>query len=281
MNEEGLVDLKQTTISSLDTSRKVSPKGIEYWLARDLQRLLDYDKWSNFKNVIEKAKMACQTVGCKPEHHFADVGKMVSIGSKAERPIDDIALSRYACYLIAMNGDPSKPVIAAAQTYFAVQTRKQELAEQRDDLESRLALRNRVKDHNKYLASAAKEAGVQSFPLFQDSGYRGLYDGLGVGEIKARKGIPDKEVLLDCMGRAELAANDFRITQTEMTLRQQAVKGDQQARETHKRVGKEVRNTISTLGGTMPENLPPEPSVKKLTSVKKRQIKELPPPSGR
>lgn len=277
MEGEDIV-VRESVIRTLDSIKKIANNGIECWLARDLQELLGYSKWDNFKLAIDKAKMACESVGTISSHHFADISKMVSLGSSAERRIDDVALTRYACYLIAMNGDPSKPEIAAAQTYFAIQTRKQEVSEQLDEAKDRLGLRERVRDANKGLNTAAKDAGVQNYAFFHDAGYQGLYGGLRLSEIKQVKGINPNEDLLDCAGRAELAANEFRITQAELRLRSEQVKGQKEAEETHHHVGKEVRQTIEKLSGIMPENLPPAPSIKKLKRTKKS--KELPSSSS-
>ena len=267
----------KSTIRTLGNIKRTTNKGVEFWLARELQELLGYSKWDNFKGAIERAKMACASVGDELCHHFADTSNMMALGKGAERKIDDVALTRYACYLIAMNGDPSKPEIAAAQTYFAIQTRKQELSDQQTESQKRLMLRDRVKDANKHLSGAAKEAEVQHWGLFQDAGYRGLYGGLGLNQLKEKKGIPSKEDLLDCVGRAELAANEFRITQTEQQLSRKQIKGDRAARETHREVAQEVRNTIKKIGGTMPEELPRESSIKKLKKL--ADTKELPPSS--
>ena len=277
MENNELVNIKQNTIKHLEGIKHSSPKGFDYWSARELGELLGYADWRNFKEAIARAKMALESCGGNPRNHFGDVTKMVSLGSDAKRGIDDILLTRYACYLIAMNGDPSKPEIAASQSYFAVQTRRQELAEQRSEVEDRLELRDRVKDRNKYLNMAAKEAGVTNYAFFNDAGYKGLYGELGLSEIKRKKGIPQKDNLLDCIGRAELAANEFRITQTELTLRNDQIKGQQNAENTHHRVSKEVRNTIKTLGGTTPENLPSETPIKQLQKAKK--AKQIPPSS--
>jgi len=277
MEEEHLAVIKQSTIETLDRFKKRTKEGVEYWLARDLQILLGYTQWRNFEAAIEKAKMACASVGAESCHHFADISKTMASGKGAERPIRDVALTRYACYLTAMNGDPDKPQIAAAQTYFAVQTRKQELTEQRNDDEDRLALRDRVRGANKELNSTAKGAGVQNYAFFHDAGYQGLYNGLRLSAIKQFKGINPKEDLLDCAGRAELAANEFRITQTEERLRTQQVKGQKVAEDTHNYVGKEIRQTIKKLGGTMPEDLPPAPSIKQLK--KQAKPKQIPPSS--
>jgi len=277
MEKKELANIKQSTIKYLDGIKCRDSRGFDYWKARDLQKLLGYTEWRNFKDAINRAKMACESSGGIPSHHFGDVTKMVSLGSAAKRDIDDVVLTRYACYLIAMNGDPSKPDIATAQTYFAIQTRKQELVEQLNGAEDRLVLRDRVRDANKDLNSAAKGVGVQKFAFFHDAGYRGLYGGLRLSEIKSVKGIELKEDLLDRIGRAELAANEFRITQTELRLRNQQVKGQKQAEDVHNYVGKEVRGTIKKLSGAMPEDLPSAPPIKQLRKV--RKTKELPPSS--
>ena len=258
-------------IRSLDKIKQTHEKGFEYWLARDLQIALGYTHWDSFKDVIEKAKMACESVGGIPNNHFADMPKMVNIGSGTKRAVDDVALTRYACYLIAMNGAPSKPEIAAAQTYFAVQSRKQEL----NEIEDRLKLRDRVKVANKELNSAAKAVGVDNYAFFHDEGYKGLYGGLRSSDIKRVKGINQKEDLLDRAGRAELAANEFRITQTEIRLRNEDIKGQKKAEEVHYFVGNEVRQTMKKAGGKMPEDLPAEPPIKQLRKAKK--TKKLPP----
>jgi DNA-damage-inducible protein D len=279
MEDKNISNSGQNLINMLDDLKKTSIRGIDYWWARDLQNLLGYSQWRDFENVIKKAKMSCASVGGEPSHNFADKRKSVTSQDKSERFVNDIALTRYACYLVAMNGEPSKPEIAAAQTYFAVKTHQQELSEQDDAAESRLALRDKVKDAVKYLNSAAKEAGVEQYGLFHDAGYRGLYGEIGLPEIKKKKGIDPKEDLFDRIDRAELAANAFRITQTELTLRNQQIKGEQNARETHHRVGQEVRNTIKKIGGKMPEQLPAAPSIKQLKKEQKKKPKELPPPS--
>ena len=277
MENNGIIDIKQNTIRFLDEIKKKDCRGFDYWHARDLQKLLGYVEWRNFKDAIKRAKMACESSGGISNHHFGDVTKMVFLGSDAKRETNDVVLTRYACYLIAMNGDPSKPEIAAAQTYFAIQTHKQELAEQSSEVEDRLELRDRVRDANKYLNSAAKEVGVNNYAFFHDAGYKGLYGGMGKVDIMQIKDINPKEDLLDRIGRAELAANEFRITQTELTLRREQGKGQRNAENTHYGIGKEVRNTIEKLGGTMPEDLPSAPSIKQLNGKKKP--KELPPSS--
>jgi DNA-damage-inducible protein D len=258
---------------SLDEKKMYTPEGVEYWLGRDLQVILGYDTWQNFAQVIERAIHACESIGVDPCNHFSDATNMVVVGSGAQVQRADYFLTRYACYLIAMNGDSRKAEIGFAQTYFAVQTRRQEQFDELAEAEKRIELRERVKDNVKHLNEAAKGAGVQDYPSFHAAGYRGLYGGLGVGEIKQRKNIEAKESILDRAGRAELAANDFRITQTEEKLA--GVNGERQATAVHHSVGKEVRKAIENIGGTMPEDLPPEPHIKHLLKEQKKRKKQL------
>lgn len=265
---------------SFESIRHMDDDGNEFWYARDLQRVLDYAKWSNFHNVLDKASTACQNSGHLIEHHFYPVDKVVELGSKAKRRIKDYCLSRYACYLIVQNGNPAKAVIAHGQTYFAVQTRRQELLDADEDFqalsedEKRLYLRNELREHNKQLVEAAKQAGVESnldFAVFQNHGYQGLYGGMGAKDIHHRKGLKKSQKILDHMGSTELAANLFRATQTEDKLRREAIDGKQEANRAHYQVGRKVRQTIKELGGTMPENLPtPTDSVKKLERAQKK-----------
>ena len=235
--------------------------------------------------MVERAREACRNSGQPEADHFEDILEMVDIGSGARRELPDVRLSRYACYLIVQNGDPSKPVIANGQTYFAMQTRRQELADdakfaQLSEDEKRLAIRNELATHNKHLAAAAKDAGVESsldYAIFQDHGYRGLYGGLGNKEIHARKGLKKSQKILDHMGSTELAANLFRATQTEEKLRRDQVQGKSQANKTHFEVGRKVRQTIEELGGTMPENLPkPDNSIQQIESARKRLDRKTP-----
>ena len=263
-----LVKYSEQTFESI---KHVNEYGEEYWLARELQLVLEYAQWRRFSDAIERAKLACKNSGFAVEDHFADVGKMVDIGSGAERQIDDVMLSRYACYLIVMNGDPRKEVIAIGQSYFAVKTRQQELIdnyEQMSEDQKRLAIRNEMIAHNKSLAEAAQMAGIEDqreYAIFQNKGYQGLYGGLGAKEIHARKGLKKSQKILDHMGSTELAANLFRATQTDEKLRRENIQGKQAAYDTHYQVGKKVRQTIQELGGTMPEDLPtPEKSVKQI-----------------
>ncbi|MDQ5942454.1 MAG: DNA protein [Pseudomonadota bacterium] len=253
--------------------RHVDADGNEFWLARPLAKVLDYSEYRHFLPVIERAREACRKSSQAEENHFEDVLEMVDIGSGARRELPDIRLSRYACYLVVQNGDPGKPVIANGQTYFAMQTRRQELADDEKfarltEEEKRLAIRNELAAHNKYLAAAAKDAGVETsldYAIFQDHGYRGLYGGLSAKDIHARKGLKKSQKILDHMGSTELAANLFRATQAEEKLKRDQVSGKAQANRTHFEVGQKVRQTIKELGGTMPEALPtPETSIKQV-----------------
>jgi DNA-damage-inducible protein D len=255
----------------------------EFWFARDLAPLLEYQDWRNFLQVIEKAKTACEASGYSVADHFGEVTKMVDLGSGAKRGITDYELSRYACYLIVQNGDPSKPVIANGQTYFALQTRRQELGDEKafaqlSEDERRLMLRGELVHHNKALTAAAKDAGVETaldYAIFQDHGYKGLYGGLGAKEIQARKGLKKSQKILDHMGSTELAANLFRATQTEEKLRRDSIRGKKQANQTHFEVGAKVRQTIKDLGGTMPEALPtPGKSIQQIEREQKKLKKE-------
>lgn len=264
---------------SFEGIRREDERGNEFWSARELAPLLEYPQWRNFVPVVDKAKQACERSGNAVADHFADMRKMVHIGSRAQRPISDVHLSRYACYLIVQNGDPSKPVIANGQTYFAIQTRRQELKDNEQfatlsEDEKRLAIRNELAAHNKYLAAAAQDAGVETpvdYAIFQNHGYKGLYGGLDAKAIHIRKGLKKSHKILDYMGSTELAANLFRATQAEEKLRRDKTQGKQQANHTHFEVGKKVRETISELGGTMPEDLPtPDKSIKQVESSQKK-----------
>ena len=252
-------------------------EGIEFWYARELQGVLEYTQWRNFLKVIDKAKEACENAQQSTPDHFADVGKMVTLGSGSQREIEDMMLSRYACYLIVMNGDPRKEVIALGQTYFAIKTRQQELIEHYEELsedQKRLAIRNEMKEHNKRLSQAAKDAGVKTtidYAIFQNYGYQGLYGGLKAKDIHERKGLQKNQHILDHMDYEELAANLFRATQTEAKLRRDKVEQKAAANQTHYEVGKKVRQTIADLGGTMPEDLPvPEKSIKQIEKEQKQ-----------
>ena len=259
----------EPVILALNKARRIAPNTEEYWMARDIQQILGYDRWENFQSVIQKGKTACAGSDINPDYHFLDTTKVIRAGKGAKLERADCYLTRYACYLIAMNGDPAKPEVATAQSYFAYQTRKQELDDQLTEAQRRIALRDRVRKGNKALAGAAFGAGVKRFAIFNDAGYRGLY-GMGLADIKNFKKIPAAEDLLDCAGRAELAANEFRITQTEQKLKRDSIQGEERAFQTHETVGREVRAAIQRVGGTMPEHLPPEAPIKKLIAEQKK-----------
>lgn len=266
--EAGLAQYSEQTFESI---KHINEYGEEYWLARELQSVLEYTEWRNFSNAIEKAKESCHNSNVPVVDHFVDVNKTIPMPKGAQKEVSDIILSRYACYLIVMNGDPRKEVIAVGQSYFAVKTRQQELIEDYEQLtedQKRLAIRSEMIAHNKSLAEAAQQAGVvdsRDYAIFQNKGYQGLYGGLGAKEIHARKGLKKGQKILDHMGSTELAANLFRATQTDEKLRRENIRGKQAAYETHYEVGKKVRQTIKELGGTMPEDLPtPKKSIQQL-----------------
>ena len=264
-------DIERYSEKIFGNIKHVNEYGQEFWYARDLQRVLTYSQWRYFLEVIFKAMDACEASGNKVDDHFAEVRKLVQIGSGAERKVEDYMLTRYACYLIVMNGDSRKEVIALGQTYFAVKTRQQELIDDYEQLsedQKRLAIRNEIREHNKSLAEAAKNAGVvepRDYAIFQNRGYQGLYGGLGAKDIHTRKGLKKSQQILDHMGSTELAANLFRATQTDEKLRRDQVVGKKEAGDVHFQVGQKVRQTIKELGGTMPEDLPtPQKSIKQI-----------------
>jgi DNA-damage-inducible protein D len=259
-----MTTLPSPTHRSFEDQKQVNEHGAEYWSARELQPLLGYDQWRRFEQAIKRAMDACKESGNEQDDHFAGAGKMMPLAKGAMREVQDYFLSRFACYLIAMNGDPRKPEIALAQQYFVVQTRRKELDDQLAADRERLEMRKQTAEEFKALSSAAKQAGVQSrmFGVFHDAGYRGLYGGIGNEQIKKRKGIPAKEQLLDRMNATELAANQFRMTQAREKLAREGVRTEQQAIRTHEEVGKEVRDAIRRIGGTLPENIPPAEHIK-------------------
>ena len=262
------------TNENFENIKHIDENGVEYWYARELQKILEYNKWENFEKVIRKAKQSCENSNISNLDHFLDVRKMVAIGSGAEKEIKDYKLTRYACYLIAQNGDSRKKVIALAQTYLAIQTRKQELTEKEYSMltedEKRFYQRNLTRKGNYSLNQAAKNAGVKNFDKFHNAGYKGLYNGETADDIAKRKGLRYREDILDNMGSEELAANLFRITQTESRLKRDNISTESAANKTHYEVGSKIRNTIKELGGTMPEDLPtPEKSLKQLEKEKK------------
>lgn len=266
-------EISKNTQTVFEQIKRVDDDQNEYWSAREIGKILDYAEYRNFTPVIERAKEACRNSGQPIENHFVDYHEMVSIGSGAQREMESIKLSRYACYLIVQNADPGKEVVALGQTYFAVQTRLHEI-QQMDEYnrlstedERRLFLRKEMAEHNKQLADAAEGAGVidpVDYAIFQNFGYRGLYGGLDAKGIHTKKGLKKSQNILDHMGSTELAANLFRATQAEEKLKRDKIKGKQQANQTHFEVGRKVRKTIEEIGGTMPEDLPVADSIKKL-----------------
>lgn len=255
--------------SPFERIKRVNDAGIEFWSSRDFAGVLGYTDYRNFEQVVRKARMACFNSGQRVEDHFVDITEMIGIGKGGKREVAVTLLSRYACYLVVQNADPAKDIVAIGQTYFAVQTRRQELTDQAVEDERRLLLRGEMRRHNVQLADAARGAGVVEpfdYAIFQNHGYMGLYDGLTADGIHRRKGLKKGQQILDHMGSTELAANLFRATQTEEKLRRDRVKGKDNANRTHREVGAKVRQTIRELGGTMPEDLPPAESIKKLQS---------------
>lgn len=269
------------TESLFESIKHINEYGQEFWYARDLQIALEYKEWRNFYKVILKAQHACENSENPVSDHFVEINKIVEAGISS-KPIDDYQLSRYACYLIVQNGDSRKKVIALGQTYFAVKTRQQELIENFNELnedQKRLAIRHEMIEHNKLLVEAAKNAGVETsrdYAIFQNYGYMGLYGGMKAADIHKHKGLKKGEKILDHMGYEELAANLFRATQTEAKLKRDNIQGKKEANETHYNVGKEVRDTIQRLGGTMPEDLPtPEKSIKQIEREQKNLLKKI------
>lgn len=270
-------NLINRTENDFESIKHIDENKIEFWYARELMIVLEYSKWGNFKNVIYKAKEACKGSNVAEEEHFADVGKVLKVGNNAQIEIDDLKLTRYACYIIAQNGDSRKKAIALAQTYFAVQTRKQEITQQEYEIlsedEKRLYTRKNLKNKNKYLFDTAKSAGVKNYGKFNNYGYRGLYSGETAKDIANRKCIEEKEDILDYMSSTELAANLFRITQTDEVLKNKNINNEDDACKTHHNVGQAVRQTIKRIGGTMPEDLPtPSKSTKQIEEEKKKEI---------
>lgn len=260
-------------VSPFEAIRRMNEAGHEFWSSRDFARILDYVDYRNFEQVIEKARTACFNSGYRIDDHFVEITEMIEIGKGGQRAVRTMLMSRYACYLIIQNADPAKDIVALGQTYFAVQTRKQELSEQALEDQRRLLLREEMKQHNVQLADAAKSAGVVEpidYAIFQNHGYMGLYGGMTAKDIHTRKALKKSQQILDHMGSTELAANLFRATQTEEKLRREQITGKDKANQTHQEVGAKVRQTIKELGGTMPEDLPSADSIKAL-EAKARQ----------
>ncbi len=283
MSKPNMKKLVNPQDSIFEEIKRVDENGAEYWSARDMAKVLEYLEYRNFLPVIKKAKEACANSQHKVEDHFVDMHDMIEIGKGGKRPVETVKLSRYACYLIVQNADPSKKVVANGQTYFAVQTRIAEIQQMdeynrlTDEEEKRLFLRHQLAHHNSLLAETAKNAGVvesRDYAIFQNHGYKGLYGGLDAKDIHERKGLKKSQKILDHMGITELAANLFRATQAEDKLRRENIKGKRNANQTHFEVGKKVRKTIEELGGTMPEDLPVADSIKRLESKEQRLLKD-------
>lgn len=262
--------------NQFETIKRLDDDGVDFWSSRDLAKALEYSDYRNFQTVINKAKIACENSGEVIHNHFVEATDMVGIGSGAEKSVETVYLSRYACYLIVQNSDPTKVVVAKGQTYFAIQTRRQEAADNLVEDNKRVFLREEIKKHNTSLTRTAKSAGVQNYAIFQNAGYRGLYGGLTMQDIHKRKKLSKSQQILDHMNSEELAANLFRATQTDAKIRRDNIKGESNANLAHFEVGQKVRNTIKNIGGTMPENLPVVDGVGKAkTRIKKEEKKRL------
>ncbi len=272
MPDKNLISMGSKSFEDL---KKINEYGAEYWSAREIQPLLGYTQWRRFEDAIKRAITSCKQSGNTSENHIADAGKMVGLGSGSVREVLDYHLSRFACYLIAQNGDPRKPEIANAQKYFAIQARRQEISDAVAADVERLELRKQTAEEFKALSGAAREAGVHDkmFGIFHDAGYKGMYGSMGRNAIKQFKGIPEKESLLDRMDTTELAANQFRMTQTRDKLARERIRDQQTAIRTHEKVGKEVRDAIKRIGGVSPEYLPPAEHIK----LVEKRVKSIPP----
>ena len=273
-------------ISPFEAIRKETEEGIEYWTARDLAKILEYDNYRNFLKVIAKAKIACEASGQAISDHIVEADDMIKVGKGGRRKVVNIHLSRYACYLTIQNADPAKEIVALGQTYFAVQTRRQEQADELaglDEGQKRLHLRSQLSTHNRQLAEAVNQAGIiqaRDFAVFQDHGYMGLYNGLKAKDIHVRKELKKSQHILDHMGSTELAANLFRATQADDKIRREGITGKEKANSTHFEVGREVRDTIKRLGGTMPEDLPtPKESIQQIQQKEQKRIEQQKQPS--
>ncbi|MFA5831135.1 MAG: DNA damage-inducible protein D [Candidatus Paceibacterota bacterium] len=260
--------------NEFETIKRIDNNGAEYWSSRDLAKVLEYADYRNFVTAMNKAKTACENSGEVIHNHFVDATDMVPIGSGAEKPIEAVFLSRYACYLIVQNSDPTKIPVAKGQTYFAIQTRRQENADNFIEDNKRVFLREEMKKHNTSLMSTATKAGVVNYAIFQNAGYKGLYGGLTMQDIHIKKKLTKSQKILDHMNSEELAANLFRATQADAKIKRENIKGQGNANLAHYEVGQKVRNTIANLGGTMPENLPVVDGVEKA----KTRIKNQPKP---
>jgi DNA-damage-inducible protein D len=272
MSDKELVSMGSQSFEDL---KKINEYGAEYWSAREIQPLLGYAQWRRFDDAVKRAITSCESSGNEPTHHFANAGKPIAGGKGAVQLVNDYHLSRFACYLIAQNGDPRKPEIANAQKYFAVQTRRQEISDALAADVERLELRKHTAEEFKALSGAARKAGVNDkmFGIFHDAGYKGMYGGMGRDAIKRFKKISEKENLMDRMDTTELAANQFRMTQTRDKLARERIRDQQIAIKTHEKVGKEVRDAISRIGGIPPEKLPPAEHIK----LTEKRVKNAPP----
>jgi DNA-damage-inducible protein D len=267
-------------ITPFESIRRTNPTGNEFWSSRDFAKVLGYVNYRHFEAVISKAKTACIHSGQRVEDHFVGSDQLIEIGKGGQRPVKTEMMSRYACYLVIQNADPAKEIVAQGQTYFAIQTRRQELGDEEMEEKRRLAIRSDLRTHNTQLADAAKQAGViesRDYAIFQNHGYIGLYGGLGAQDIHRRKSLRKNEQILDHMGSTELAANLFRATQAEDKLRRERITGKDKANQAHREVGAKVRQTIKELGGTMPEELPPAESIRKLKSKARKELRKPEP----
>ncbi len=262
--------------NQFETIKRLDDQGAEYWSSRDLAKALEYSDYRNFQTVISKARVACENSGEVIHSHFVEATDMVAIGSGAEKNVETVYLSRYACYLIVQNSNPTKVVVAKGQTYFAIQTHRQEDTDNLVEDNKRVFLREEIKKHNTSLTKTAKGAGVQNYAIFQNAGYKGLYGGMTMQDIHEKKKLGTSQQILDHMNSEELAANLFRATQTDAKIRRENIKGEGNANLAHFEVGQKVRNTIRNIGGTMPENLPVVDGVGKAkTRIKKFEKKRL------
>lgn len=272
-------NLNAKEYASFESIKHIAENGSEFWYARELAPVLEYTQWRNFAKVIDKAMLACKNSGYDVDRCFAEVSKTSKMPNGGTKQLIEYQLTRYACYLIVQNGDPRKEVIALGQTYFAIQTRRQEVADyfnQLDEENKRLVVRGDIKQWNQMLAEAAHNAGVitnEEYATFQNSGYIGLYGGLTVADIHNKKGLKENDKILDFMSSTELIANLFRISQTEEKLKKEGISTPDKANEAHFIVGSEVRSTIQRVGGTLPEDIP-TPS-RSITEIEREQIKNL------
>ena len=274
-----MANLVASEYMPFEAIKQVDEKGEEFWLARDLQKALQYSKWENFSKVIDKAILACNNSGFDIDEHFPGVRKTIEMAKTAKRKVADYKLTRYACYLIVQNGDPRKEIISFGQTYFAIQTRRQELADAFNELDEnnkRLVVRGNIKQWNQLLATAAHNAGVisnEEFAIFQNAGYAGLYGGLTVADIHKRKGLKKSEKILDFMESNELIANLFRISQTEEKLKIDQISEKTKANEAHYKIAQKIRFAMKDMGTTLPENLPTP--VKSIQVIEREEIRRL------